>query len=90
MHDFLFENLPKNIMSCLSNDANDQSLKKTHSYGTRNKHKLNIPKLDNSLYSKSYLLSTIREFETLPVVTQKIKNKRLFTVACKKYLLHDK
>ena len=73
MHDFLFDNLPKNIMSCLTTGANDQSLKKTHSYGTRNKHKLNIPKLDNSVYGKSYLLSTIREFETLPVVAQKIK-----------------
>ena len=90
MHDFLSHNLPKNIMECLEKDANDQTLKKTHSYGTRNKHKLNIPKQDNSLYSRSYLLSTIREFETLPVVTQKIKNKRLFNIACKKYLLHDK
>ena len=39
--------LPVKLAEIMSKDSNQQSLKKTHRYGTRNKHVLNTPLANN-------------------------------------------
>ena len=65
------------------------SLLKNHPYKTRHKNKPNRPLATNSSYYNSFLCKSIRDFETLSVVTQQIKSLLLFVQKAKHSILHD-
>ena len=58
--------LPTRLNKILSHDKNKKPLTKQHRYNTRNKEQLNIPKHSSLSYHKSFLISCIRDFATLP------------------------
>ena len=60
--------LPRKIKQLISTDSNDKSLAKKHNYNTRNKNKLNIPKINNKMYRDSFLYQTNKEFLLLPKI----------------------
>ena len=87
MHKHLHGKLPKKISQALSTDSNNKHLGKSHKYMTRNKHTLNLPQTKNHQYHRSFLFNCIKDFDSLPVVTQKIDNLLLFVASCKRLLL---
>ena len=58
--------LPSNLLVSLKGDARGNSLKKKHKYDTRNKNELNLPKVVNNKYHKSFLFQGIKHYSVLP------------------------
>ena len=54
--------LPNKIEQLISTDSQDKSLVKRHNYNTRNKNKLNLPKINNKMYRDSFLYQANKEF----------------------------
>ena len=86
----LTDMLPLKLKTAFSTDSRNKSLLKTHSYNTRRKHIPNNPKCHHHSYSNSYLVASLRDYQSLPVITQNCKTVHSFASNCKKFLLHDK
>ena len=76
-------------MDAVLTDSNKRSLEKNHGYNTRNKFKPNHPKVKLNSYQRSFLCKSILDFESFPLVTQKLPTLSLFMADCKRQLLHD-
>ena len=74
----LHRELPTKLLACISTNENSESLKKSHGYQTRHKKLLNLPKVKNNKYSKSFLCETIRHIQPLLFITQESINLRHF------------
>ena len=57
--------LPQKIMHLLVTDSKNKSLK-NHQYNTRNKNKLNFPKIKHKTYRSSFLYQSNKEYLLLP------------------------
>ena len=82
--------LPQRLTAAFATDSKNQSLTKTHSYNTHRKNIPNNPKCHHHSYSNSFLVISLQDFQSLPVVIQKCKTFQSFVSTCKKYLYHDK
>ena len=78
--------VPPKIAQIISHDKNNKSLEKTHRYHTRTKQNLNIPKHVTSTYHKSFLVSVIRDYASLPHLITSINSYQSFVNQCKKHL----
>ena len=58
--------LPKKIMQIISTDSSKKSLEKMHGYNTRNKNKLNLPKIRNKQYRYSFQYQANKQIMLLP------------------------
>ena len=75
---FLDNSLPIPIMDNMTTSATNESLIKTHPYGTRNKCIPNTPKIKLAQYQKSYLVKSWHEYQKLPIDTRDVKTMDLF------------
>ena len=57
--------LPKKIMQIIATDSSNKSLEKMHRYNTRNKNKLNLPKIKNKNYRNSFLYQANKQIMLL-------------------------
>lgn len=78
--------LPPKILSLLTTDQNNKSLKKIHCYSTRNKSKLNLPNTKNNNYRKSFLYQTNKEIMLLPQKIIALPTLPAFVSSVKKLL----
>ena len=83
----LHKSLPPQINTNLSTDQNKNSLEKSHKYDTRNKNKLNLPKIKNKIYQNSFLYQSNKELLLLPQKIIAQPTKRTFIKSVKKLLL---
>ena len=60
--------LPKKIMQIIATDSLNKSLEKMHRYNTRNKNKLNLPKIKNKNYRDSFLYQANKQIMLLPKI----------------------
>ena len=81
--------LPKRITEICCEDSKNQSLNKTHKYGTRNKSVPNLPKKMNKLYRNSFLCKGPQSWLTLSVETREANNLKSFIKKCKENLLSN-
>ena len=81
--------LPKKIKQLISTDSQDKSLEKRHNYNTRNKNKLNLPKINNKLYRDSFLYQSNKEFLLLPKIITSKPSYHPFTKTVKLALLDE-
>ena len=79
--------LPPKILSILTTDQKNKSLKKTHHYSTRNKNKLNLPNIKSTNYMKSFLYQTSKEITLLPQKTISLPTLSAFVSTIKKFLM---
>ena len=79
--------LPNKIMHLFNTNQKGISLKKTHTYNTRNKQIPNIARTHCKLYNDSYLCSSIRDYQNLSVELRKAKSLKAFNFALKSKLL---
>ena len=79
--------LPEQIKKCVNTDHLGQSLRKTHSYNTRNKSLPNKPKTRKKYYSNSILCKSIDTFLAFKDITKQIGTLSGFVTQCKKDLL---
>ena len=82
----LNNDLPKKLLTCISTNETSKSLKKTHDYHTWQKDLVNLPKVQNNKYSKSFLCATIRHIQPLLFITKDSYNLRHFVFKYKKRL----
>ena len=78
--------LPDKLSADISHDKNNNPLTKKHSYNTRNKKQLNIPKHASSSYHNSFLCASIRVFSTLPHSIVTCTSIQSFLTKCKQHL----
>ena len=74
--------LPSKIIYMVSHDKNKRRLTKQHKYNTRNKTHLSIPKHSTMTYHKSFLVSSIRDFSTLPLSVSSTPSFQPFVHKC--------
>ena len=79
--------LPERINECVSTDHRGHTLKKTHSYNTRNKSLPNKPRTRKKQYSNSILCKSIDSFLALKDITKQIPTLSGFVTQCKTDLL---
>ena len=84
---FLDNCLPQPIKECMVTSSTDESLIKTHPYGTRNKQIPNTPKIKTAQYQKSYLVRSLQEYQKLPREIKEAKSMTLFKKKIKKLIL---
>ena len=60
--------LPKKIIQIIATDSSNKSLEKTHRYHTRNKNKLNLPRIKNKHYRNSFLYQANKQIMLLPKI----------------------
>ena len=90
VYKLLNDTLPLKLKIAFGTDSRNKSLSKTHSYNTRRKHIPNNTKCHHHSYSNSYLVASLQDYQTLPVITQKCRTVYSFASNCKKFLHHDK
>ena len=84
--------VPIKLTNMISCDKNNKPLRKSHTYQTREKKFLNIPRHNTDAYHKSFLISITRDYSSLPHHIVKTPSFHSFVNHCKKYLLsttHD-
>ena len=79
--------LPAKLAAIMAKDSNQHSLKKTHRYGTRNKHVLNTPLATNLYYRNSFLVKGLTMYQKINNGTRSLKDIEIFTKALKKDVL---
>ena len=57
--------LPKRVMQIIATDSSNKTLEKMHRYNTRNKNKLNLPKIKNKNYRDSFLYQANKQIMLL-------------------------
>ena len=57
--------LPKKIIQIMATDSTNKSLEKSHRYHTRNKNKLNLPRIKNKQYRNSFLYQANKQIMLL-------------------------
>ena len=80
--------LPKNLLHEVRTDSKGSSLKKNHSYNTRNKNNLNLPMSSRKTYYNSFLVQSLKKFSTLPMEIRDCSNIKQFTCKVKKSYLN--
>ena len=78
--------LPTRLREALLTDHSSASIKKQHSYNTRQKHILNIPSAQSAQYRASFLCKAISTYSMLPGKLRQATSLHKFTADCKKYL----
>ena len=79
--------VPAKIVEMISCDKDRKLLRKSHNYQTRTKKVLNIPRHNTGTYHKSFLISVIRDYSTLPERITSVNSYHTFVNLCKKLLL---
>ena len=82
--------LPQRLTDAFATDSRNRSLKKSHPYNTRRKHIPNIPSCNHYSYHNSFLVASLRDYQSLPVITQQCKSIESFVANCKHHILSDK
>ena len=82
--------LPQRLTDAFATDSKNRSLKKTHSYNTRRKHIPNVPSCNHHSYHNSFLVASLRDYQSLPVITQHCKSIQSFVANCKNHIFSDK
>ena len=80
--------LPKNLLHEVITDSMGSSLLKNHSYNTRNKNYLNLPRSSRKIYHNSFLVQSLKKFSTLPMELKDSSNIEQFTKRVKKTYLN--
>ena len=79
--------LPKKIEQIISTDSQSKSLEKMYKYNTRNKNKLNRPKIKNKMYSDSFLYQANKDLLLLLKIITSKSTYHSFTKTVKLTLL---
>ena len=82
--------LPQRLTDAFATDSKNRSLKKSHSYNTRRKHIPNVPSCNHYSYHNSFLVASLRDYQSLPVITQQCKSIESFVANCKNHIFSDK
>ena len=70
--------LPVNLLALLKCDATGTTLAKTHQYNTRRKKEINLPKVTNRNYHRSFLFQGIKRYLSLSNEIKNITNYNRF------------
>ena len=81
--------LPLPIMNTMTTNSMNKSLEKKHKYCTRNKNIPNNPKACTNTYQMSYLVTSLSEYQKLPLRIKEIRPDLSFKKILKKHLLHE-
>ena len=84
--ELLTNDLPMKLLTCISTNEASKSLKKNHDYLTRQKNLVNLPKVQNNKYSKSFLCAAIRHIQPLLFITKDSYNLKHFVTKYKQQL----
>ena len=87
MYKSLKGDIPKNLSEAIRTDSNRQSLNKSHTYSTRNKHVPKIPCCSVKTYRDRFLFHCIKDYSSLTQKTKDAKTIGQFNNLCKKELL---
>ena len=87
VHKLIYRNLPVKLQLLGDRDSKNLSLKKEHSYNTRNKAIPNLPNTNSQQYKKSFMYQGLKDFMYLPSEIRQLKKYEVFVTACKKHLL---
>ena len=87
VHKLIYRNLPVKLQLLGDRDSKNLSLKKEHSYNTRNKAIPNLPSTNSQQYKKSFMYQGLKDFMYLPSEIRQLKKYEIFVTACKKHLL---
>ena len=87
MYKSLKGDLPLTLTKAIKTDPNHQSLNKTHTYSTRNKHVPKLPRCTVKTYRNSFLCHCIKDFMLLMQETRNSMTLRQFCKCCKAELL---
>ena len=87
MYKSLKGDLPPTLTKAIKTDPNHQSLNKTHTYLTRNKHVPKLPRCTVKTYRNSSLCHCIKDFMLLTQETHNSMTLRQFCKRCKAELL---
>ena len=79
--------LPTKLAKHIKTDSRSRTLRKQHKYNTRNKGLFNLPCATSKLYHKSYLYSSIKSYNSLPLPLRNTPNYRTFVKKAKSLLL---
>ena len=81
----LHSHLPTKILNLCTTNSNSKDLTRTHRYGTRNKNLKNLLKATTRNHYNSYLVKSIKEFNSLPEPLKKITNWHKYVQSFKNY-----
>ena len=81
------ELLPENWLRLFNTNQKGNSLRKTHSYNTRNKKLPNLAKAHCKMYNTSYLCSSLRDYQNLNTEIRKANNFQSFNLLLKNKLM---
>ena len=79
--------VPTELAHMINCDNNNKPLRKSHTYPTREKKFLNIPRHNTDAYHRSFLIAITRDYTSLPHAIAKISSLSTFIKHCKKHLL---
>ena len=79
--------LPTKLAKHIKTDSRSTTLSKQHKYNTRNKGLFSLPCATSKLYHKSYLYSSIKSYNSLPLSLKNTPNYRTFVKKAKSLLL---
>ena len=80
--------LPSNLLHEFKTDSKGYSLVKNHSYNTRSKKDLNLPRFSRRIYHNSFLVQRLKKFTNLPLELKDSLNINQFTHRVKKTYLY--
>ena len=89
MYKSLTSELPAILTTSIKTDSNHQSLNKTHTYSTRNKHVPKLLRCTVKTYRNSFLCHCIKDFMLLTKKTCDSVTLRQFNSRCKAELLNN-
>ena len=76
--------LPLNLEKLMLTNSLGAPLKKQHCYNTRKKQLLNLPQHKSKIYNDSFLLHSLKKYNSLDVTIKNCKTLDLFTRLVKK------
>ena len=79
--------LPIRLSEIMTEDAKYKTIEKTHTYNTRQKDELNLPRADG-LYKRTFFVKGLRDYTNLPNAVKSSRSLNQFLNACKRHLTH--
>ena len=89
-HKLYNHKLPEKIETLLKTDKQNNTLRKTHKYETRQKTLMNQSLVTTKNYRNSFLRKTLKQYHQLPKELRDIKTIHTFTKKCKELLHKNK
>ena len=80
--------LPTRLKEIMTEDSNEHRVLKTHSYNTRQKTELNLPRATGH-YKNSFYVKGMKDYSNLPNTIKKSRTLKQFITACKRQLLSE-